>query len=583
MGSPKSTKLVGQVFANRYRLIEALGSGTMGTVYRAEHVHMKKMLAVKVLHATHVKDSEVVERFQREAQAAANIDHPNICAATDFGKQDEQTYYLVMEFIDGRSLHEAIKDGESFSQLRAIHLMKQVCAGLMRAHELGVVHRDLKPENILLVERDGDEDFVKITDFGVAQVRLFKDAARLTQAGVVYGSPLYMSPEQAGGKEVDHRADLYSVGIMLYELLTGKLPFYAKSLTIVLNMHLQDPPAPFREANPYQQIDPELEEIVMRLLAKRRDERFQSAEELLNTLQAVEDRLTKPGKSGKSDSSGAGLFKAALISLTVILTGILIVIAAWSLVDLDGPGGTAGESGDSTAEQREGEALAADRAEYAKNPDVERALKSISVSPEKGLRTLTAITAKDSENPHAYFLLGHAHIDQGQWEQGFAAYRTAIEFEPSYARDRELLDDVMRRFESSKTDESEQAEKFIRMKLKSAATARLAALAEFHKVRRIRKRALELLRESGEFEKLDRWNQYTIELRHAVGCETNRDWVIKIGELGDPRGLAALQRFSAKPQDRCDGQDCWACLRDDLRKSIETLKARQGVPTMGSN
>ncbi len=584
MGSPKSEKLVGQVFANRYRIIGALGSGTMGTVYRAEHVHMKKAVAVKVLHASHVKDSEVVERFQREAQAAANIDHPNICAATDFGKQDDQTYYLVMEYLDGRSLHDAIKDGENFSQLRAIHLMKQVCSGLMRAHELGVVHRDLKPENILLVEREGDRDFVKITDFGVAQVRLFKDAARLTQAGVVYGSPLYMSPEQAGGKEVDHRADLYSVGIMLYELLTGKLPFYAKSLTVVLNMHLQDPPPPFREANPYQQIDPELEEIVMRLLAKRRDERFQTAEALLDALTDVEERLKNPRrKRGKSDGEGGGLFKALLVSLTIILAGILVVVGAWSLVDLDGPQGPDANSDETAIQEAEGEALAAKRAEYAKNPDVERALTKMNESPEDGIKSLSAVAARDSQNPHAHFLLGHAHVDQGEWAKGFAAYEKAIELEPNYARDRELLDDVMRRFESSRDDESEQAEVFIKKRLKNAATARLAALAEFHKVRKIRKRAFELLRESGEFAKLDQWNQYTIELRHAVGCETNRDWVIKIGELSDPRGLAALQRFSAKPKDRCDGQDCWGCLREDLRKSIATLKARQNVPAMQSD
>lgn len=578
--SPSKTKnLVGQVFAGRYRISETLGSGTMGTVYRAEHVHMKKVVAVKVLHASHVKDPEVLERFQREAQAAANIDHPNICAATDFGKQDDETYFLVMEFLNGRPLHDAIKSGESFSTARTLHIARQMCAGLIRAHELGVVHRDLKPENVLLVERDGDRDFVKITDFGVAQVRLFKDAARLTQAGVVYGSPLYMSPEQAGGKEVDHRADLYSVGIMLYELLTGKLPFYAKSLTVVLNMHLQDPPPPFREANPYQQIDPELEEIVMKLLAKRRSERFQTAQELLDALEAVEARIEKRNrKVARAEDSGS-LVRAVLTSLAVIIAGILIVFAAWSLVDLNGE--TESESAQAIAATDNGARLAEQRAKYAENPDVERALSSLSSSPEEGLEALAGIAKRDNQNPHAHYLYGHALIDQGQWADGFEAYRKAIELDSTYKRDREVLDDVMRRFESSRDGEAALAEDFVRDKLKSAATHRLAALAEFHKVRKIRRRALGLLQETGEFERLDPWNQYTIELRHAVGCETNREWITKIGKLGDPRGLAALQRFNAKPRDRCDGKDCWGCLRDDLRQAIETLKARQNVPAVG--
>src|SRR5688500_474935 len=218
---------LGTVLAERYRLHSLLGEGGMGKVYAAEHVLMKKRLAVKVLHRELTLVPEVVARFEREAMAAANIDHPNVAAATDFGRLADGSVFLVLEFVQGRSLREEIALGPMAVE-RALHIARQIGSGLRGAHLHGIVHRDLKPENIMLVEKEGDPDFVKVLDFGVAKVPIGEvptQGTPISRAGMVFGTPEYMAPEQALGEPVDGRADLYALGVMLFEMLAGERPF----------------------------------------------------------------------------------------------------------------------------------------------------------------------------------------------------------------------------------------------------------------------------------------------------------------------------------------------------------------------
>ncbi len=575
--------LVGSVVAERYRVQESVGSGTMGAVYRAEHIHMKKTVALKVLHPAHTRDPEVVERFQREAQAAANVEHPNICAATDFGRIDNNFYYLVMEFLEGRTLIDAIKSEEEFGPERCLHIAIQMLSALEKAHEMGVVHRDLKPENVILIEREGDRDFVKITDFGVAQVRLFKDAARLTQAGVVYGSPLYMSPQQAGGKEIDHRADLYSVGVMLYELLTGKLPFYAKSLMVVLNMHIADPPPPFAVSNPAADIPREIEFVVMKLLAKEPQDRYQSAASVRRDLERIRDDIRQPARSVERAAPALDEDRGRRVT-----TGVVLVFAAlcviWGVVVIGKAATTPGE--DPAPDGNNAKVMAFEghtvvrtedlRREFEARPDVAKALALLAADPESSIGAFGSIAVENPGNPHAHFLLGRSHFAAGNWPTAFDEYRRAIELAPQYAADSALQDDVISRLEEGNDEEAEAAELLIRQQLRDAANPRLAEVAEHHNVRRIRKRALRILKETQQFDTLPEWNRHTIQLRHAVGCEENLESVKKIAELGDPRALGALRRFSALPKTGCgagDQEDCYDCLRYDLRIAIEKLEA----------
>ncbi len=310
------------VIAERYRVVSLLGEGGMGAVYRVEHVHMRKAFALKVLHGAASKSPEIVARFEREAVAAASISHPNVVGATDFGKLPDGSFFLVLELVDGRSLRSELEAG-ALDPIRATKIMRGVVSAVAAAHAKGIVHRDLKPENVMLVQRDGDDDFVKVLDFGIAKI---DDATTgresgvqaLTRVGTIMGTPDYMSPEQALGQPVDARSDLYTIGIIFFELLTGACPFRGSGVT-VLRQHIMDAP-PAVPPEVLARLGPRVSEVIGKLLAKEPAARFQTAAELLYALdetapraptvvvEAVAtpsaDRTTEPEASGPRPLSG---------------------------------------------------------------------------------------------------------------------------------------------------------------------------------------------------------------------------------------------------------------------------------------
>ncbi|MCL2825121.1 MAG: serine/threonine protein kinase [Polyangiaceae bacterium] len=290
------TSLEGKILSDRYRLEKALGTGGMGTVYCAEHTLMRKRVAIKVLHQEMSSLAGAVERFEREAIAAAHIEHPNVAAATDYGKLDDGTFFLVLEYVEGASLRDSL-DGNPLEVRRAVHVAKQIASALVRAHSLGIVHRDLKPENVMLVDRDGDPDFVKVLDFGIAKVpvgdisRTGKQIQALTKAGMIFGTPEYMAPEQALGQEVDSRADLYALGVMLYEMLVGQRPFAAENAVMMLGMQITQPPPAFAEIAPDLELPAEVETLVMQLLEKEAARRPESTKHVRDSLEQIDSML----------------------------------------------------------------------------------------------------------------------------------------------------------------------------------------------------------------------------------------------------------------------------------------------------
>jgi len=276
----------GRVLAGRYRIEALLGSGSMGRVYRAEHVHMHKPLAVKILNTEHTKNAELVARFEREAIAAANIDHVNVVAAIDFGKLEDGSVYLALELVEGKNLRAEIARGPLDAR-RALHIARQMAAGLAAAHAKNIVHRDLKPENVVLVDKDGDPDFVKILDFGIAKLAPESGRGQLTKVGVVLGTLDYMAPEQALGQTVDHRADLYALGAVLYEMLCGACPYEGESASAILALQLKKPPPSLRERAPTLGVPAGVDALVMKLLAKERAERPQSATSVASELERL--------------------------------------------------------------------------------------------------------------------------------------------------------------------------------------------------------------------------------------------------------------------------------------------------------
>ena len=297
---PPTDPLLNQVLAGRYLIKKKLGEGGMGAVYLSQHTILEKAVALKILHGEFARKPDLVERFMQEARAASRIRHENVIDISDFGSTPDGLVFFAMELLHGHDLHEEIararlaKTRLPWERSRKIFL--QICSALAAAHAQGIVHRDLKPENIYLVEWLGHKDFVKLLDFGIAKLTEAAEGDRkLTRTGMLFGTPEYMSPEQARGENVDHRVDVYAMGCILFQLVTGKVPFEAENFMGILSLHLTEPPPPI-DPSVLAEIGapPELESIIGKALAKSRAERWETIDEMANAIRALHGEDAQP-------------------------------------------------------------------------------------------------------------------------------------------------------------------------------------------------------------------------------------------------------------------------------------------------
>jgi serine/threonine-protein kinase len=284
--------LIDQTLAGRYRILRKIGEGGMGIVYEAIHVVIEKRVALKILREDFSHRDDVVERFRQEAKSASRIGHEHIIDISDFGVTPSGAHFFVMELLHGNDLAEELEQRGPLPTRRAVGIALQCAKALGAAHAKGIVHRDMKPENIFMLQRDTGEDFVKIVDFGIAKMSDIDTPGavpgrKLTKTGMIFGTPEYMSPEHAAGKELDHRVDVYAMGIILYELLTGRVPFQGDTFMGILTQHMFEQVPPLRMANPSCSAPPELEQLILRAVSKNADDRQQSMDELAQELNAV--------------------------------------------------------------------------------------------------------------------------------------------------------------------------------------------------------------------------------------------------------------------------------------------------------
>ena len=570
-GGPITDPFIGTIVGERYRIVSRIGVGGMGAVYRAEHTMMRRDLAIKVLLPELGGKEEFARRFEREAESASRLTHPNIITVTDFGRTAEGSLFLVMEFLAGESLSEAIAAGPMAPE-RALGIMRQILRALEHAHGAGVVHRDLKPENIMLVEREGQRDVVKILDFGIAKVTQPQSGGEaLTQAGVIFGTPEYLSPEQALGEAVDARADIYAAGIILYEMLAGRRPFENEDKVKIISMHLAHAPPRIRDVSPTVDVPLPLEQAMMQSLEKSREHRFATATAFLQALEDAEAPNEASGGSGRIRVAPPGAASSAgqvMRRLTGARAGRLAIgLAAVLLLVLGGVKGVKRLSGRAL--------VAAPPAPAPAAPDMAERYKKVETWLEDGniasaRRALEQALSERPKDGRVRYMLGRVAYADDRHQESLGHYRDAIALDPGFRGDPVLLSHL-----DTFLGEPRQADGALDLvieKIGAPAADLLEKVANDGSDLERRQRAAAALDEIGEGKRVDQVALAILELKKASSCEEKKVVVVKLKGLGDARALPSLRALGGRRLGplRFGGADT-RCMKDELSEAIAAL------------
>jgi serine/threonine-protein kinase len=636
--SERGNELIGQVLAGRYRVERLLGSGGMGSVYRAEHIHMRKAVAVKVLHREMTAVPEVVARFEREAVAAGRIEHPNVVQASDFGRLDDGAFYLVLEYVEGQSLAKLIERG-TVAPERALHITRQVADALAAAHAQNIIHRDLKPDNVMLVDRENYPDFVKVLDFGIAKVRMQDNTGKtqqLTQLGTVFGTPEYMSPEQARGNPVDGRSDLYTLGVMLYEMLTGTTPFKSDDLIVVLTRTITEAPAPLPNTIP----EP-IRTLTMRLLRKLPEERVAHAVELIGQIDAIigpsqppppmslaysrpSHVLSSASETGPVSSATAVSVSAATSAATLddvpilsapaapesaprerkleipawLLRPIAVgrrLVPAWSLVAaalglvVIGATGTCAVAGGARGQAGLAAPSASTHAPVSDEDAEQQKLRELAEQGDQTALAQLEAKSKNERSAEEWRAIGHGYCQIGQLAACITKYRDGVTRRPALAKDPIVLADV--RKAAQVPDAHRDALELAALHLWAPGVDIVydvwASTKGDKSSEDVNKRARDFVEDGTIRAKASPELKVALELQRAIkkqDCATVKKSVKAAVDSGDVRSVPFLEQLrNTRGCGLLGLGDCWSCLRGAVNVSdaIEAAKKRP-APTYGT-
>jgi hypothetical protein len=607
--------LVDTIIGERYRILGRIGEGGMGTVFRVEHTLMKKVLALKLLRAEFSNVPDAARRFEREAQSASRLSHPNIIAVTDFGHGAGGELFLVMEFVAGDPLAEVLLREGRLEPARACHIAGQILHALEHAHAEGVVHRDLKPANVMLV-RDPDPrkpETVKILDFGIAKMTQAQgNDEPLTRGMMIFGTPAYMSPEQAAGQEADSRADLYSCGIILYEMLAGRKPFEDPDLVKLLGMQITAQPPRFAEVAPEAHISPALETVVMRVLEKERDKRFSTATEFREAIENSSTDVAELGARFAASSVRMGFsFGAKVWAKRPVVAAVarrawnglcavkgkiderahpvlkhlpatprrfavpgLAVLLLLVLLLARGGGGHKGAS--PKLEPPKPKPVAAEMKSPIKHIEETMAKGQIT---EARVLIMQQISAHPSDGRVRY-LLGNLEFADKNPSAGLQAYEEALRLDPGLRGDAALLVNIRSEINDRKLG-NVALEMMIKQVGKPAADL-LADLASDDRRAEFRKAARDACETLDCGKKVDLVNSYSLDLTQGRTCEEKREAVQKLGETGDKRAIEPLKRARSERRSLLGGflsTSGNACILKDIDAALTALGAPPPPPT----